>query len=424
MPVENIPPIILMIGISYFAFSFAKSWFFPGAIYPLFWAVSCLLPMIVPLEVWSGALWWIACSSTTMCIGSFLGFQIGFPRKSLRDNRIGRVVVPWKPATVLIFSFIIGMVYDVFIIKVSGVQVGVSDNHIPLFLKFFLAFLYCGPLVAGVIAASGVLPVGQKWLTFLPFIPPGILAVLYTGRTQILQPILYYVSGYFAFRLYLSYGRVALFKFKNIVGVAIFLLVFIIIGMGLDMLRGARSDHTSTEQKVQAYLNYASVDEFMLRWEKFRYLAFGNVAFFSVFFKTAWDFPPPLQYGTFAFAGPLKLLGIKPRESFETTTVSLESKVYSNVYTGFRVPIDDFGLAGSFFWWFLYGGVLGFAYVKVVHGRKPAYCVFLVSCYVDLALFGGSFFRYNSIVLNYVLSLLYLSWSTKTTEAIQLERRL
>ncbi|GEM_PF-3240115 len=410
MFIDNLPPIIFLILLAFFVYSFTKSWFFPGALFPLFWAFSCMLPFTVPnLEVWSGALWWIAISCLAMSVGGLLGFQLGFPRQSKTKTSRDEIITFWKPVATLVGSFLAGFIYVIYV-QIKGVNLSLADHQLPIYSKFLLAFMFCGPLIAGMIKASKVLPAGLGWLTITPIIPSAMLAILFTGRSQIFQPILYWVAGYFAYQVYLKHGQVALFKIRNIISVLIFVLVFVIIGMGLNMLRGFRSDIVSSEEKIQVFVAYASWDEFFLRWDRFRYLAFGNVAFFSKYFERAWDFPPPLHYGALIFAGPLKLLGIRDRTPFETQNI--DDGVNPNVYTGFRPPIDDFGMAGSFLWWFLYGGVLGFSYVKVVHGRNPVYCVFLVSCYVDLALFGGSFFRYNSVILSYVISLSYLKWST------------
>ncbi len=415
MLIDSLPPIVFLIMLAFFAYSYTKSWFFPGALFPLFWGVCCLLPFTIPnLEVWSGALWWIAFSCMAMSVGSILGFQLGLPRQSKIESSKDQPIELWKPVTVLLCSFLAGFIYVAYV-QIKGVNLSLADHKLPLASKLLLSFMFCGPLMAGMIQAAKVLPAGMGWLTITPIIPSAMLAILFTGRSQIYQPVLYWIAGYFSYQVYLKQGQVAMFRIRYVLSVAIFVLVFTIVGMGLNMFRGVRSDIVSTEEKLEVFAAYASWDEFFLRWERFHYLTFGNVAFFSNYFKMAWDFPPPLQYGTFIFAGPLKLLGIKQRQAFETQNIGTENTekgVNPNVYTGFRPPIEDFGLTGSFFWWFLYGGVLGFAYVKVIHDRKPVYCVFLVSCYVDLALFGGSFFRYNSIILNYVISLGYLQWST------------
>jgi oligosaccharide repeat unit polymerase len=422
VPVENFPPIILMLGLAFFSFSFSKCWFYPGAIYPFFWTIGCLAPLLAPLEVWSGALWWIALSSTVMCVGCFLGFNLGLPKRSLKSSfDENQNITLWRPRLVLFSCFSLGLSYVVYV-QSSGVNIGLADHKLPLASKPFLAFLYCGPLIGGIIYGSNILPSKMRWLTILPMVPPAALAVLFTGRSNILQPILYWVSGYFSYRVYLTHGKVALFRIRNILTAFLFLLLFIVIGMGLNMLRGARSDVNviSFDDKVDAYLAYTNWDEFFLRWDRFRYLAFGNVAFFSGYFETAWDFPPELQYGAIIFAGPLKVLGVRPRTTFEKQDVA--DGVDPNVYTGFRLPIDDFGLAGSFFWWFLYGGVLGFSYARVVHARRPVYCIFLISCYIDLVLFGGFFFRYNSIILSYLISIWYLYWSTKMSAREEFRR--
>ncbi len=412
MPIENYVPIGFMFSLALFARFFSKSWYFPGAIFPLIWGVYSCMPVILPgFPVWDGALWWIFFSALVMVIGSFWGKMTG---QTSLEKAGGAVFADtglelYWPKTVLLLCSILAAGYVVYV-EVSDVNISEQDHYLPLPAKVFLIFLYLGPLLGGIIFSSNTLRKSSTWLCFLPLLPPSTLAVLFTGRGQILQPIFYWIAGYFAIKVFYSRGIYKFFSIKNILGGVFFLVIFLFLGVILHLFRSVRGgDMFSASDKLYAFLNVASVSGFWDEWDKFKYLVFGNVYFFSSYFSIAWDLPSKPRWGEVIFSGPFSLLGISPRTRFDNMIVVED--VESNVYTGFRPPIDDFGLGGSFAWWLIYGFVMGFAYGRVIEGRQAQYCVFLVACYVNLALFGGSFFTYNSILLTYVLAIFYLYWS-------------
>jgi oligosaccharide repeat unit polymerase len=412
MPLENFVPIGFMFVLALFARFFAKSWYFPGAVFPLVWSVYSCMPALLPgFPVWDGALWWIFFSALVMVIGSFWGKmtgQTGF-NKITSSIAFDKKLEFYRPMAVLLLCSLFGMGYVIYV-ETSNVDISEIGHYLPLPAKVFLIFLYLGPLLGGIIYSSGCLSSYRKLLCYLPLVPPATLSLLFTGRSQILQPIFYWIAGYFAIKVFYTRGNYKFISVRNVLGGFFFLIVFIFLGVILHLFRSVRTgDMFSASDKFYVFLNAASVTGFLDGWDKFKYLVFGNVYFFSSYFSLAWDLPAEPRWGEVIFSGPLSLFGIKPRTRFDNMIVVED--VESNVYTGFRPPIDDFGLGGSFGWWLIYGFVMGFAYGRVVEGRQSQYCIFLVACYVNLALFGGSFFGYNSIVFTYVLSVFYLYWS-------------
>ena len=402
----------MLFGLAAFIRTLRGSWFAPGAFFTLFWATQVLLSFVVSrYVVWSGTILWILISALTFCLGSVGGGLIGGLKWARGRRRLVITGIPFRrPTAILAVSFLVGMSYVV-IVQLFGYTLSMEERP-TVALQLLLPAHFAGPLLGGMIFSSGVYPGRRMWLTFLPLIPPASLAVLFTGRTAIVAPILFWLAGYCSFRVMVMRGNVPLFTVRRILGGVCLLILFLSIALGLDVFRSVRNQWVmSVGEKATVYRQALSWEALGAVWYKTRPAVFGQVYSFSHYFVDVWKNQPDAHWGSIIFAGPLDFLGIgRGRYPFESFRIDVGRDW--NVYSMLRNPIDDFGLWGSLTWWLAIGMVQGWAYERVRHGSLLV-CPLLSWFYVDVALLGGYFFRYNTIILTYLMVGLYLFWITR-----------
>jgi len=384
------------------------SWAAPGAFFTLFWVVLVILSYVVPeYPVWAGSLWWIVATCFTFYVGSLTLIAYKARRRGVRVLQAGRSVKPvfLRLRTTLIACFLAGLLYT--LAAATGVFVIAFGERPPLAYQALLSFHFAGPLLGGMALGARMLQRGWRWVALLPLLPPAILAVMFTGRMALIGPCLYAIAGYFSGQVLTR--PVVTFSRRQVIAGAGLLVAFVAFAVALDTFRTADVTKVTPHQRMGAYSEALEWDTVYQRWPRLRPAVFGQVYSFSYFFAEAWHAPPPPRFGSVIFAGPLDLLGLGgaryPFEEFE-----VEPGVLSNIFTMLRPPIEDFGLFGSLAWWLLIGILQGWAYSRTRSGSQIA-CVVLSWFYVEIAVIGGFFFRYNVIILGNLLVFLYLWYS-------------
>jgi len=394
-----------------------RSWSAPGAFFFLFWTILVIVSFLLPqFSPWPGTVWWILATCVVFYLGGLAGEAVAWP-KTLRVNRrlpVRRLML-FRPAVTIIICFIAGMSYTV-LCQLLGVNFRTVEP--PLTLQFLLPFHFAGPCIGGMIYSSKSLSSRRAWLTLLPLIPPALLALLFTGRMAIWFPILSWIAGYFAFQVLIKRGNIPVFNRKNLLrGVAVVSLG-LFLGTGIYMLRIFRGSESGFEEKLNAYVDAKdSENAFADSWNKLKPAVFGQVYSFSFYFTDTLRSRPSPQWGAFSFAGPIGLFGLG-RGRVSSQSFEIDEGVWSNTYTMLRSPITDFGFWGSLLWWLMVGAGVGYAYARVRRGRLFS-ALFLVWFYADMMTLGGYFFRYNSVILSYVIVGLYLFLSRPRSSGLR-----
>ncbi len=401
---DLLPPSVLVLALAFYARHKQGNWLAPAAMFPAVWSLHIVLSLVKPQFFPSpGTLWWILLSLLAFYVGSAL-FQ---SRTSSAPSHptFPRSIVFRHATDVLLVCTALGGLYTT-LAQLSGIEISV--DNLPLAYQFLLPFHFAGPMLGGMISASRSLRGWRRWLVYLPLLPPAGLSILFTGRTAIVAPILAWLAGYWAIKLFITTGRWRVLTWRNaFVGAGIF-VSFLLLGVGLYQLRGARQSGETFTEKLIAFQDAALLEGLAETWDRFSPGVYGNVYSFDYYFVEAWQQAPALSWGAVMFTGPLNLLGII-EDRYPFPQFELEPGHFSNSYTMFRLPIDDFGFAGSLVWWCALGCLQGWAYRQMLQGRSMA-CLLLAWFYVDASLMGGYFFRYNSIVLNYVIVGALMSW--------------
>lgn len=387
------------------------SWYAPAAFFSAIWSVQVFLSFFVKdYPISSTAIWWIVLTCSMLLVGNAIGRAVaGKPPETDEDFAF------WRPELVLIATSVFGGFY-MLVIERGGIDIAVQNP--PKLYQILLSFQFAGPFLGGMMFAGKI---RRRRLALLPLLPPAVLAMVYTGRTAILGPVVFWLGGYLAFRFLPSTGRAPQARPRVVVGGVLLLAAFTVLGVVLQMFRDTYVAGLTPRERIDTYVQVSSWDAFGESWDKFvRPSVLGQVYSFSTFLAQAQLVEAKPKLGAVIFAGPLDLVGRQgeryPFESFE-----IEEGILSNVFTMFSVPIADFGLIGSHVWWLIIGLVQGVAFQRVRRGGVLA-CVLLGWFYVDTALIGGFFFRYNSVILAYVLAAGYLVVAKHWKDAPEIQR--
>lgn len=196
-----------------------------------------------------------------------------------------------------------------------------------LFAQFFLVFSYGAPLLGG-FCLPAFTSKKRRLLCCASLVP-----LLFAGLTQgvkmgIITSIFVFISGYYVSSILL--GKSITVKFSTIIKIALGVCVLFAILLLSMMFRIGRFD----------------LSTFYVVTDKFVAYAFGHLPAFDLWFdKQPW-ISDTLTYGAKMFLGISNFLGILKREQglyTDFVTISTGGAV-TNVYTIFRVFIDDFGI--------------------------------------------------------------------------------
>lgn len=405
--IDNLIPTFMMMFLALFARVYQRSWLAPGAFFTAIWTIHVMLSyFFTGHPVWSGTIWYIFTCCLILYAGSIIGYDAGhISLNGMELKRKANYIVFHKPRAMLFICFMLALA-QTFLSQLRGTVVDP-----PLAMQLLLPFQYVGPALAGIFFSTGAIRKFRLFWALIPLVPAMMLSILFTGRTAMIAPVLFWISGYLSMQILNNKGRVSIFKIRWILAGILIILIFIIIGSGIYVLRIVNIPSLGLSAKVALFADAFTWDAFMENIFRPRIALFGQVYSFSWYFVNAWDYPPSPHWGSIIFAAPLDLLGLGgeryPFEPFEI----VPGKV-SNVFTMLRPPVDDFGLAGSLIWWFGIGVVSGWSYSRVVRGIIwPG--IFLIWFYVDVFIGGGYFFRYNSIILAYLILFIYFHLSEK-----------
>jgi oligosaccharide repeat unit polymerase len=199
----------------------------------------------------------------------------------------------------------------------------------PALSRALLPFVYLAPALGGILFVIGR-RFTVKLFALLSLMPAIAVTALQTTKAAFLFGLVLWFSSYFATRLRM--GRIAVFTRMHLFWAAIVGSVIVVFFFAVGLARLASTD-------------VALVNVVML---KLVTSAFGHMTVFSQWLAEymSSDFDPTL--GKVTFAGPLEMLGLSERiPGLFDSLVNLVAGEASNIYTGFRPLIQDFGIPGA-----------------------------------------------------------------------------
>jgi oligosaccharide repeat unit polymerase len=384
-----------------------RSWLAPGAFFALYWCGAAVSPLVFSSyeEVSFGAVIWIFLSTLTVLVGDLVG-AVGSPNKQLvTGNFIFSTSQISFVATVIIFCSFVGIVSLAIILISAGENLSflfsvqdflavarkIADSRYtrtykPFLSQFLNMFLYAGPLFGGLLAA---IEHRRRYLIIaaLPMLPALLMTAIFTIRGFIIISILLWISSYLAAGVLL--GRYQLFTKRHLISGLLVLVLLSIIVIRVGFAR--RGFTYAGSIAARSYAQVCTV-------------AFGHMAVFSNWFeRRGLENNSPLP-GAHTFAGVFDLLGIRNREvGLFTEFVTLSNGISSNIYTIFRVLIEDFTPLGSLVVLFLIAFLASHVYERLPQGRVRAMPI-LVAFYASVLWSSVTcIWIWNSVIAAFVL---------------------
>ena len=403
----NGPALVLSIVLICYALAMrglCGTWLNPGAFFPLWWCFAGILPLLfAPNEVVGpNVMIWLIASSVVVSIGALAG-NFGFSTvrvaRPLPASSMERRIF----TTALAVSIVLGIGSSVAFIAASSIPLSdvlqieklvVVSNQMyfqryadagapppPAWSQALLPFVYFAPAIGGVLFVIAE----RFWLktfSLLALAPAVAVTVLQTTKAALLFALVLWFSCYFAARLRM--GRLAVFTRAHFLaaGAAGSIIVVFFFAVGLARL-------ASTDTSLLSVVMVKLITS-----------AFGHMTVFSQWLAdyTAADFDPSL--GKITFAGPLELLGFSQRiPGLFDSLINLVAGESSNIFTGFRPLIQDFGIAGALFILGLMGFIGGVGFRLVAKGQWTAVPLLLVAYVTILWSPITWFWIYNSLTV-------------------------
>ena len=408
-------PAFLLLALAIFARAIGRSWLEPGPFFALAWSIFTLVPLIMAPDyyVWAGGVWWILISSICICCGDW----VVSARKrhtvdlsddvSLESRKTDMEAAAPAMATMLLVATIVGFLASAYAIISSGFDISVFSSSdfatmtqqisidrysgfasAPgIISQIMLVGVFSGPLLGGLVFAAGKLK-RYKYLSLLSLAPALTLFAVQTTRFVFVIALIFWVSTYFAGRIYLR--KLTSFHAKSIAMIVVIpLTMMILFGIGQSL----RVGEMPSWSKITANLATPAT----------RSALYGHISVFSQWFQEDWNDPQKPSLGVYTFAGPLSKLGIEQREQgLYDYSYEVEPKGFSNIYTTFRGIIEDYTLPGSLFILFVAGLAASFSYHRLVAGNK-LFLPILVTFYAFTVDYLASIFTYNSCIAALVI---------------------
>lgn len=380
-----------------------RSWLHPGAFFALVWLFLVVFSLSAPVfgaeryPVWSGALWWMVLTLACVLTGSFIG--------ALAAHR------PHAPATIPTsgsqFEFVVPLLavsaLGSVVWPIAVPQLVVWGDHPPMYLQVFLGLHYLGPILGGLLFA-GARETRHKLLALFTVLPGLLFGVLDTGRSKVVIQVCYWFSGYFTMLLFVRRGRpIALFSRGRTLAAIASLALFLLIGVVFTPFRSVPRD-VPVGEKFRQYWQLLDSDTLLASWEWMHSSIFGHPAMFSSYFEIAWADPPTIpKFPQQTAAGVYRAFGYELPEPLYTEV----GGEWTNVFTIFKPPIEDFTMPGALIIFFGWGALSAWAYRKVQLGSLwPG--VLVAHYYANSMNIGGNFLTYNSQTGAFIIVGVYL----------------
>lgn len=377
---DNLFGVLLVLSVLVVCMLFVRwregSWFSPAAMFILYWTSICVFSVVMAPDYYYSPL-------ALLFIGSLmLAFFMGgvIEKKtipmSVRERPAGEIQSPGiflqrymsyylLPATaagflgvILLFRF-----YDISLFQSASLDMQEISNqmtsdrytgmHLPGAVMICLAIAFSGSLAGGIVFAVTKKPL-LKALALLPFLPVLVFTLVYTARAPLLYQLILFLASVISTRIALKGNTLRLFTPAFIVWggvcVALLFLVFLVTQMN-RMEAGFNS-----EQMLSTY-------------EHLRVWFFGNISGFSMWFDQGIPLEAPV-WGSYSLGGLFEMMGISVREpGLYDTYMNIGSREeISNIFTLFRLLIDDLGIFLVHLFFFAFGCIASWLYRTVRNG--------------------------------------------------------
>lgn len=257
-----------------------------------------------------------------------------------------------------------------------------------IFIKLLSVFGCLSPLLGGFVI--NLVPIKKEKLLCIIALLPALFGSLTQGaKMGIITSVFLFFSGYIVCG-FLN-NRTPKFKIKYFVGGVLGAMLFFSILLTSMMFRIGKFD----------------IDTFSIVTVKFISYAFGHLPAFDIWFDKQDILTDSMSFGGKMFMGITNFLGIMKREQGlyqEFITISNMGDE-TNVFTIFRIFIDDFGIIGTPLFCFFLGAFFQNAYIKcrcLINYKISTIILICFYCMIFWS-FATSIFVYTTFIVTFIM---------------------
>jgi oligosaccharide repeat unit polymerase len=376
---------------TYFSLSFLFTvyWF---AFFVLSWTFTCL-----DYE-WSFlSCFYVVLFSFFLYLGSLIASKV-VGRTHISFSQFGaRKIDSHFLFSMLILSFFLGLIYPLYVIKLSGgsfldlfsfssLSTIASSFYMskdkgidtPTSINFFLSFIYLCPLLGGFLFSHSR-KLKKIAILVLSLIPTFYAFLVTTTKAGILASFFLFLIGYIA---NVFYTRKPIKQIKKKLFFMCICSLVVIVVLFVSMLFRYNGDLSHVLARFPSY-------------------AFGAIPAFDYWLSSSFSLADRFYLGENTFIGIFNLLGIVSRQKGIYSTGFVSGSISTNIYTVFRGLILDYGIFGSFLFSYLWGFLSRLIVQKTFYRPYSSFFGHLVICFslfFMLWSFLVSSFSYNSFV--------------------------
>lgn len=270
-----------------------------------------------------------------------------------------------------------------------------TNNTSPGILsQVLLPFVYLSPLLGGYLFPL-VSNKKDKFLSFLSLAPCFLILLILNTKAVLISSFILWLSAYVVSyyknnRQYIYINKLSILKYS------IMLACFLGVLFVSMMFRIGKFD----------------IDTFFIVKYKFASYAIGHMGAFDSWFSN-YRIDEPLHFGTMTFLSISNLIGLETKVQGVFTDYFYAGDIATNVYTGLRALILDFGVINSLVTFFF----IGIAAKKAtdnIFDKSTIYMIcsetFLVCIYSYILFnFASSIFSYTSYIIAFLLFFISLN---------------
>jgi oligosaccharide repeat unit polymerase len=410
---------VALIALASFARAAAGTWLNPAALFPMWWCLAGIVPLVMASAepVSPAAMLWVLVASVCVTAGAIVG-NLGLKTK-LRIPANGAALLEVRILTAaMLISIVLGMGSNLAHAVLSGVSTAdlfdleklvVVSNQLyviryaegnaapepPRLAQALLPFVYLAPAFGGLVFAFTRSRL-TKSAAILSLLPAVAVTILQTTKAAVLFSSTLWFCSYFTARVRM--GRLGLFTKGHMLVAGLLAGIAVVFFFAIGLARLGTTD-------------VGMIDVVFL---KLVTAAFGHMSVFSTWLAEYWQDPFEPKLGVYTFAGPRELLGIARRVPgvFENV-VELVAGESSNVFTGFRPLIEDFGMIGALIILTVLGFAAGVGFRNVAKGNWGGAPV-LIAAYMTIIWTPITWFWiYNSLTATVVATAAFI-WIIRT----------
>lgn len=414
---------VFIIFLAIIAFMFnkklTKGWMSPARISSVIWTFFIIgYNIFSEKNVGYNGMIFLIFSSFCMCIGEYYGVRLKFTSlKNEKKYNIGNIA--WYMLMIFIF---LAMFYDVTLILKNGFSISdfldinkylkmnttmsyqryLGDNSKGLMESILCTFIYISALYGGYLFLYATKR-KQKFLCIGVMVPSLINVLFQNTKLVLLDSIFLWFVG-FVISYIIIYKKNPKINMKILIlgGLSVALICAIFFFSMCAKI--GKTDYTTIKYVQRRFVVYA----------------FGSVESFTAWFSTL-DYVD-YGFGINTFLAPFDLLGIIPRIQ---GVYEFMNGIDSNIFTGFRALINDFGIIGSLVVVVFFGLISGIFYKKLLDSTINKTEIVLFGCclFTILHYWLGSPWVYSSYWFTFIIfwiTLRFTEYNLKNKKSIDL----